>query len=56
MKMEFRKGEKYHIKRTNFTIVAFTIGKNVNLENGFKIYASHTDSPCFRINLIQFRN
>ena len=42
-------GGKYYIKRTNSTIMAFTIGKKVNIDSGFKIVGSHTDSPCFRI-------
>ena len=29
--------------------MAFTIGKKVNIDSGFKIVGSHTDSPCFRI-------
>lgn len=55
IKLDFRKnwnlqkGKKYFVKRTNSTIVAFNIGENVNLENGFKIFASHSDSPGFRI-------
>lgn len=42
-------GGKYYIKRTNSTIMAFTVGKKVNIDSGFKIAGSHTDSPCFRI-------
>ena len=48
-----KKSGKYYIKRTNSTIVAFTVGKNFDKEkckrNGFRIFGSHTDSPGFRI-------
>ena len=40
---------KYYIKRTNSTIMAFTVGEKVSADSGFKIAGSHTDSPCFRI-------
>lgn len=30
-------------------MIAFTIGNEINLQKGFKIFGSHTDSPCFRI-------
>ena len=44
-----KKGHKYFVKRSNSTIIAFTLGKNLKIEKGFKIFGSHTDSPCFRI-------
>lgn len=42
-------GGKYFIKKSNSSIVAFTVGKNLDLSKGFKMYGSHTDSPTFRI-------
>lgn len=48
-KWNLKCGGKYYLKRTDSTIVAFTVGENIKLENGFKIFGSHTDSPCFRI-------
>lgn len=40
---------KYFLKKTNSSIMAFTIGENIDIKKGFKIFGSHTDSPCFRI-------
>lgn len=48
-KWNLKLGGKYFVKRSNSTIIAFTIGENLNLKKGFKIFGSHTDSPCFRI-------
>lgn len=48
-KWELKKGGKYYVKRSNSTIIAFTLGGDINLKKGFKIFGSHTDSPCFRI-------
>lgn len=44
-----RSGGRYYIKKTNSTIVAFTIPNNFGITNGFKIFAGHTDSPSIRI-------
>ncbi|ACZ00867.1 M18 family aminopeptidase [Streptobacillus moniliformis] len=48
-KWELKKGGKYFIKRSNSSIVAFTIGEKLDVNKGFKIFGSHTDSPGFRI-------
>lgn len=40
---------KYYVKRNNSAIIAFAMGKESVVENGFKIIGSHTDSPTFRI-------
>lgn len=48
-KWELKKGKKYYVKRSDSAIVAFSIGKELDLGRGFKIFASHTDSPGFRI-------
>lgn len=48
-KWNLKKGGKYFLKRSNSTIIAFTLGREINLKKGFKIFGSHTDSPCFRI-------
>ena len=37
------------MKKSNSTVVAFTLGTDINLKKGFKIFGSHTDSPGFRI-------
>lgn len=48
-KWNLKLGGKYFVKRSNSTVIAFTIGNEINLQKGFKIFGSHTDSPCFRI-------
>lgn len=48
-KWDLKLGGKYFVKKTNSTIVAFTIGEKIDLKRGFKIFGSHTDSPGFRI-------
>ncbi|WP_067140933.1 M18 family aminopeptidase [Oceanivirga salmonicida] len=46
---ELKKGGKYYVKKTNTTVTAFTIPKNLDLSKGFKIFGCHTDSPSIRI-------
>ncbi|MBR1443217.1 MAG: M18 family aminopeptidase [Firmicutes bacterium] len=41
-------GGRYYIKRNNSSLIAFTVGKNI-LAEGFRIIASHTDSPSIVI-------
>ena len=48
-KWNLKKGGKYYVKKSNSTVVAFTLGTDINLKKGFKIFGSHTDSPGFRI-------
>ena len=48
-KWHLKKGGKYYVKKSNSTVVAFTLGTDINLKKGFKIFGSHTDSPGFRI-------
>ena len=48
-KWELKKGGRYYLKRSNSTVIAFTLGENIDLKKGFKIFGSHTDSPGFRI-------
>ena len=40
-----RAGGKYFTERNGSALIAFTIGKG----SGFKIVASHTDSPCLKL-------
>lgn len=44
-----RSGGRYYLKKTNSTIIAFTIPNDFEITNGFKIFAGHTDSPSIRI-------
>ena len=48
-KWKLKKGGKYYLKRSNSTVIAFTLGTEIKLKKGFKIFGSHTDSPGFRI-------
>lgn len=46
-----RKGGKYYVVHHGTTMIAFTIGSEFQAEDGFRIAASHTDFPCFRIKI-----
>ena len=48
-KWKIEKGGKYFFKKSSSSIIAVTVGKNLDLKKGFKIFGAHTDSPCFRI-------
>ncbi len=48
-KWTLKKGGKYFLKRSNSNVIAFTLGKDIDIKKGFKIFGSHTDSPGFRI-------
>ena len=43
------KGHSYFLTRDNGAIIAFTIGSQEELEQGFRILGAHTDSPCLQI-------
>ena len=44
-------GGKYYITKNSSSIIAFTVGANIadGAEYSFRIAASHSDSPCFKI-------
>lgn len=42
-------GGKYYMKHHDTTLMAFTVGQQVEFKEGFKIAAAHTDFPCLRI-------
>lgn len=42
-------GGKYYMKHHGTTLLAFTVGQQVESQEGFKIAAAHTDFPCLRI-------
>lgn len=44
-----KKNGKYYVTRNNSALIAFVIPENSN--EGFRIVASHTDSPCFKVKL-----
>ena len=41
-----RENGKYYVTRDGSALIAFTLGKD---GRGYKIVASHTDSPCFKL-------
>lgn len=45
---ELKEGGKYYITRNNSTMIAFVVGENPK-KTGFRLIASHTDSPSFTI-------
>lgn len=47
-KWKLKLGEKYFIKKNDSAILAFNLPKDID-DLAFKIIASHSDSPCFRI-------
>ncbi|MCI5839256.1 MAG: M18 family aminopeptidase [Peptoniphilaceae bacterium] len=44
---KLKKNEKYFLTRDNRSIIAFTTGND--LKEGFRIIASHSDSPTFKV-------
>lgn len=48
-------GGKYFFTRDGSSLVAFTVGKNYQPGNGFKIMCAHTDSPNLKIKPIPRR-
>lgn len=50
-KWNLEKGGKYYVVHHGTTMIAFTIGEEFQPEDGFRIAASHTDFPCFRIKI-----
>ena len=42
-------GKKYFVVRNDSSIIAFACPKNFSSPAGFKIVASHSDSPCFKV-------
>ena len=42
-------GNDYFVTRNGSSIIAFSIPESVVLQNGFRIIASHSDSPSFKI-------
>jgi aspartyl aminopeptidase len=44
-----RKGRSYFTTRENGAVIAFTLGEDEEIGQGFRIVAAHTDSPCLQI-------
>lgn len=48
---KLERGGKYYVIHHGTTLLSFTIGTEFQPEDGFRIAASHTDFPCFRIKI-----
>ncbi len=48
-KWELKKGKSYFIIRDQGAIIAFTLGKEETVSDGFRIITAHTDSPGLKI-------
>ncbi|MCT4508962.1 MAG: M18 family aminopeptidase [Tepidibacter sp.] len=48
-KWEIKKGGKYFVTKNSSALVAFEINSDKVEDEGFRIIASHSDAPCFRI-------
>ncbi len=46
---QLQKGLSYFVTRENSATIAFTLGNREEREDGFRILAAHTDSPCLQI-------
>jgi len=44
-----QQGNSYFVSRDNGAIIAFTLGEQESVEDGFRMLAAHTDSPCLQI-------
>ena len=44
-----RRGGKYYVEQQESSLIAFSIGENAKVTEGFRIAAAHTDFPGFRI-------
>lgn len=48
-KISPKPGDKFYVTKNDSAIFAVVVGAKPATENGFKIVAAHSDSPCFRI-------
>ena len=48
-KWEIKKGGKYFVTKNSSALVAFEINSDNVDKDGFRIIASHSDAPCFRV-------
>jgi len=46
---QLAKGHAYYLTRDNGAVIAFILGSNETCEQGFRLLAAHTDSPCLQI-------
>ncbi len=43
------KGKSYFVIRNDSALAAFTLGSEEDIENGFRMIGSHSDSPCLQV-------
>lgn len=48
-KWNLEKGGKYYVMKNGSAVFAFILGMMSPAETGFRIIASHSDSPCFKL-------
>lgn len=48
-KWQLEKGKSYYVTRNGSSIIAFTIGADVQEDYSFQICASHSDSPTYKL-------
>lgn len=46
---QLEKGHNYFLTREDSAVIAFTLGTREEGENGFRMLAAHTDSPCLQL-------
>lgn len=46
---QLEKGHSYFLTREDSALIAFTLGSGEAVEQGFRMLAAHTDSPCLQI-------
>lgn len=44
-----QQGESYYLTREDSAVISFTLGVSETPEEGFRMIAAHTDSPCLQI-------
>lgn len=49
MAWELKKGGRYYMIKNGSALFAFIVGEGNVAENGFRIIAAHSDSPCFKV-------
>lgn len=46
---KLRRGGKFYVKSHDSSLIAFTVGSRIQAGDGFRLIATHTDFPCFRL-------
>lgn len=46
---QLERGRPYFLSKSQGALIAFILGKEESVEDGFRILAAHTDSPCLKL-------